>query len=48
MPAGAAPDIIKGMYAFRKGAAGNAPRVQLLGSGTIFREVIAAADLLLS
>jgi len=46
MPEGAAPDILKGMYAFRKGAAGNAPRVQLLGSGTIFREVIAAADLL--
>ncbi|MCS6763896.1 MAG: pyruvate dehydrogenase (acetyl-transferring), homodimeric type [Candidatus Protistobacter heckmanni] len=46
MPEGAAPDIIKGMYALRKGAAGKAPRVQLLGSGTIFREVIAAAELL--
>jgi len=46
MPAGAAPDIIKGMYAFKKGASGSGPRVQLLGSGTIFREVIAAADLL--
>ncbi|HZX31401.1 MAG TPA: pyruvate dehydrogenase (acetyl-transferring), homodimeric type [Rhodocyclaceae bacterium] len=46
MPEGAEADIIKGMYAFRKGAAGNAPRVQLLGSGTIFREVIAAAELL--
>lgn len=46
MPAGAAPDIIKGMYLFKKGAAGNGPRVQLLGSGTIFREVIAAAELL--
>ncbi|NCW90052.1 MAG: hypothetical protein EBV73_05840, partial [Rhodocyclales bacterium] len=46
MPAGAAPDIIKGMYSFKKGAAGNGPRVQLLGSGTIFREVIAAAELL--
>jgi len=46
MPAGAEKDIIKGMYAFRKGADKKGPRVQLLGSGTIFREVIAAADLL--
>jgi len=48
MPEGAAPDIIKGMYRFREGGKGKkgAPRVQLLGSGTIFREVIAAADLL--
>ena len=36
------------MYLFRAGDRGkpNAPRVQLLGSGTILREVIAAADLL--
>ncbi|MDZ4255116.1 MAG: pyruvate dehydrogenase (acetyl-transferring), homodimeric type [Sulfuritalea sp.] len=46
MPADAAPGIIKGMYQFRKGAASNGPRVQLLGSGTIFLEAIAAADLL--
>ena len=46
MPAGAEADIIKGMYAFKKGAESKGPRVQLLGSGTIFREVIAAADLL--
>ena len=46
MPAGAEQDIIKGMYAFRKGEAGGKRRVQLLGSGTIFREVIAAAELL--
>jgi pyruvate dehydrogenase E1 component len=47
MPEGAAPDIIKGMYRFRPPAkAGKSPRVQLLGSGSIFREVIAAADLL--
>ncbi len=46
MPAGAEADILKGLYAFRKGAAGSGPRVQLMGSGTIFREVIAAADLL--
>jgi pyruvate dehydrogenase E1 component len=49
MPEGAAPDIIKGMYLFRAGARNaKAPRVQLLGSGTIFREVIAAAELLKS
>ncbi|MBS1191899.1 MAG: aceE [Rhodocyclaceae bacterium] len=46
MPAGAEADIIKGMYQFKKGVASDAPRVQLLGSGTIFREVIAAAELL--
>ena len=50
MPAGAEGDIIKGMYLLKKGAVSDgkqaAPRVQLLGSGTIFREVIAAADLL--
>jgi pyruvate dehydrogenase E1 component len=47
MPEGAAPAIIKGMYLFKKGAAkSKAPRVQLLGCGTIFREVIAAAELL--
>jgi pyruvate dehydrogenase E1 component len=50
MPAGVEQDILKGMYLFRKGAVADgkkaAPRVQLLGSGTIFREVIAAAELL--
>ena len=55
MPEGVAGYIVKGMYRFRaaeggkakgKGGKGDAPRVQLLGSGTIFREVIAAADLL--
>ena len=34
------------MYAFAKGKDVKGPRVQLLGSGTIFREVIAAAELL--
>jgi pyruvate dehydrogenase E1 component len=52
LPDGAAPDILKGMYRFRAGAPAakgkKAARVQLLGSGTIFREVIAAADLLKS
>ncbi|MEY4729184.1 MAG: pyruvate dehydrogenase subunit component [Pseudomonadota bacterium] len=46
MPKGAEADILKGMYAFSNGAKSKAPRVQLLGSGTIFREVIAAAELL--
>jgi pyruvate dehydrogenase E1 component len=49
MPEGAAEAIVKGMYLFAAGAKKpKAPRVQLLGSGTIFREVIAAADLLRS
>src|SRR3954463_12387730 len=51
LPEGAEAGIIKGMYLFREGQAGTgkkkaAPRVQLLGSGTILREVIAGADLL--
>ncbi len=46
MPEGAEQDILKGMYLFRKGAANNGPRVQLLGSGAIFREAVAAAELL--
>lgn len=48
MPSGAEADILKGMYAFKKGAKSKGPRVQLLGCGTIFREAIAAADLLKS
>jgi pyruvate dehydrogenase E1 component len=48
MPEGAEPGILKGMYLFREGTPTDrkALRVQLLGSGTILREVIAAADLL--
>jgi pyruvate dehydrogenase E1 component len=46
MPAGAEQDILKGMYRLQQGAGDQAPRVQLLGSGTILREVIAAAALL--
>ena len=45
MPTGAEADIAKGMYAFRKGGKGK-QRVQLLGSGSIFMEAIAAANLL--
>jgi pyruvate dehydrogenase E1 component len=43
MPEGSGPGIIQGMYLFRERPKA---QVQLLGSGTIFREVIAAADLL--
>ncbi len=46
MPEGAEQGILKGMYELRAGAAGSGPRVQLLGSGTILNEVIAAAELL--
>jgi len=43
--------ILKGMYRLREGPAGSGmgasiPRVQLLGSGTILRESIAAAEIL--
>jgi pyruvate dehydrogenase E1 component len=48
MPKGAEQDIIKGMYKLKSvGEASAKLRVQLLGSGTIFREVIEAADILL-
>ena len=43
MPAGVQEDILRGMYLFR---GRDDARVQLLGSGTILREAIAAAELL--
>ena len=46
MPAGAEEGILKGMYLLQDGTDGKAPRVQLLGSGTILREVAAGAELL--
>ncbi|HVA76541.1 MAG TPA: pyruvate dehydrogenase (acetyl-transferring), homodimeric type [Candidatus Binataceae bacterium] len=46
MPEGAREGILKGMYLLRDGGAAKAPRVQLMGSGTILREVLAGADLL--
>jgi pyruvate dehydrogenase E1 component len=47
MPEGVEDGILKGMYPLiNSGANGKVPRVQLLGSGTILREAIAAADLL--
>ncbi len=46
MPAGAEKDIIKGMYLFQAGEKNAAKKVRLIGAGTIFNEVIAAAQLL--
>jgi pyruvate dehydrogenase E1 component len=46
MPKGAEQDILKGMYKFSSTKGKSKAKVQLLGSGTILREVIAAADLL--
>ncbi len=43
MPPGAEEGILKGMYLLKKA---DRPAVQLLGSGAILREVIAAAELL--
>jgi pyruvate dehydrogenase E1 component len=45
MPEGAEEGILRGMYLLREGE-GDGPRAQLMGSGTILREVIAGADLL--
>jgi pyruvate dehydrogenase E1 component len=54
MPAGAEEGILKGMYRLREGRGTRGegrgkketPQVQLLGSGTILREVLAAAEIL--
>ena len=47
MPEGAAEGIVKGMYLFRAAPeTAKGHKVQLMGSGAILREVIAAADLL--
>jgi pyruvate dehydrogenase E1 component len=46
MPEGAEQGIIKGMYLLSDGGQSKGPRVQLMGSGTILREVIAGARLL--
>jgi pyruvate dehydrogenase E1 component len=48
MPAGVEAGIVRGIYRVREAAPAtpDAPHVQLLGSGTILREVLAAADLL--
>ena len=45
MPAGVEDGILRGMYLLQVGGQGKI-RAQLMGSGTILREVLAAADLL--
>jgi pyruvate dehydrogenase E1 component len=45
MPEGAREGILKGMYLFHENAAVG-PKIQILGSGTIFREAQAAVDML--
>ncbi len=47
MPSGAEEGILRGMYLLSE-AGGGGPRVQLMGSGTILREVMSAAELLQS
>ena len=46
MPEGAEDGIIKGMYQLEAGKSKKKNRVQLMGSGTILREVEAAAEIL--
>jgi pyruvate dehydrogenase E1 component len=46
LPGAARDGILKGMYRLSDGGTATGPRVQLLGSGTILREVMAAADML--
>ncbi len=45
MPEGVEEGILRGVYLLREGQ-GEGPRVQLLGSGAILREVLAGAELL--
>lgn len=45
LPKDATEDVIKGMYKLRS-VGDHKPRARLIGSGTILREVIAAADIL--
>src|SRR6266511_3123798 len=46
MPQGAEQGILEGMHLIKESKSKNKLRVQLLGSGTILREVLAAAELL--
>lgn len=46
MPEGVEEGVIKGLYLFKPASKNNKLSVQLLGCGTIFREVIAAAEIL--
>ena len=45
-PKGCDDGILKGMYLFKEGKNKGKTKVQLLGSGTILREIIAASDIL--
>jgi pyruvate dehydrogenase E1 component len=47
LPQGAEASILRGIYRLRAAPEGKGPRVRLLGSGAILREVLAAADWLL-
>ncbi|GAA6170246.1 pyruvate dehydrogenase (acetyl-transferring), homodimeric type [Sessilibacter corallicola] len=46
LPKGAEEDVIKGMYLLKQGKKKTGKKVQLLGGGTILREVEAAAEIL--
>ncbi len=46
MPEGSREGILRGMYLLWESGPSDGPRVQLLGSGTILREVMSAAELL--
>jgi len=46
MPDGVEGDLLRGLYKFKDSSSTHTIRVQLMGSGTIFREVIAAAEML--
>jgi pyruvate dehydrogenase E1 component len=46
MPEDVTEGIIKGMYRVREAASDSANKVQLMGAGTILREVLAAAEIL--
>ncbi|HEX6319497.1 MAG TPA: pyruvate dehydrogenase (acetyl-transferring), homodimeric type, partial [Burkholderiales bacterium] len=46
MPQGVEQGILKGLYLLKESRSKSKQRVQLLGSGTILREVLAAAELL--
>ena len=46
MPKGSEEGILKGLYKFRDSKAKHKNKVQLMGSGTIFTEVILAAEML--
>ena len=46
LPEGTEDGILRGLYLLREATGGEGPRVQLLGSGAILREVLGAAELL--